>query len=239
MVVPAVLLVLLVGCGGSSDTDRSPRLAAGGDPALARALSFHYDRIGRYGQMDQVLTISSSAPEPITLTAQLHALDSHGKRLPEVRVSSVFGTDRGEQVLMPGDNADALVFSGPGAAEVRDVDVRDLRAVRARGVGVATQPVSARVVNAAGFDIATRFAGNGVQVENTNDVGLDVQLVAIIWSRPGKGESQQAVQVLRIDGPTHVPAHESLAVRPSATVAATIEKFGMTNAESIRAYVTP
>ncbi|RNL81424.1 hypothetical protein [Nocardioides marmorisolisilvae] len=238
MVSSAVLLVLLVGCGGQSDS-AGPRFARDGDPALARALSFHYDRIGKYGQMDQVLTISSSATVPMTITARLTALDSDGKVLPGVTVAGVYGTEVGDQVLMPGDNLDVLTLTGTGAAKVRGVEVSKLRAARAQGVGVARVPVSARVVNAAGFDIATRFAGNGIQVENTNTVGLDVQVVAIIWSRPGKGESQQALQVLRIGGPTRVPGSESVAVRPSATVAEAIERYGPTNAESIRAYVTP
>ena len=63
-------------------------------------------------------------------------------------------------------------------------------------------------------------------------------MVLIIWNRPGKRESQQAEQVLQV-GRTSVPARGKREVKPSATDAATIEKYGMTNAESVKAYVVP
>ena len=240
-VMTVLLLVLLAsGCGGSSTKGTKPgrTTLAGGDPALARALSFDYQRLGRVGEMDQTLMITSAAKVPMTVTAVLVALDADGNQLPRVTVSSVFGTERGERVLMPGENIDALAFGGTGAAEVRGISVQRISATATRGVRPAPEPVSARVVDEVERTVATRFAGGGVLVENRNDTALDVQVVLIIWSRPAKGESQQAEQVLHL-GAARVPARGKVEVKPSATDAATIDKFGMSNAETVKAYVVP
>jgi len=117
--------------------------------------------------------------------------------------------------------------------------VRSISASAVPGVSPAPEPIVARVVNVVDYTVAARFAAGGIQVENANDTEVDAQVVFIIWSRPGKGQSQQAVQVLPIGGVTHVPARGKVTVTPSATDAATIEKFGTTNAESIKAYVVP
>src|SRR5689334_18686161 len=106
VVLAAVLLALLSGCGGSSTvkTVAAPHtsIAPGGDPALARDVSVHYERIGKFGQMDQTVTFTSAASVPMIITAALVALDKDGNQLPEVTVTSIFGTELGTRVLMPG-----------------------------------------------------------------------------------------------------------------------------------------
>jgi len=237
-VVGVALVVLLGGCGGASKPDTSaqhPPVVSDG-PARARDLSFRYERIGKFGEMDQVLVITSKSAVPITITARLGALDQDGKAMPEVRVSSIYGTELGNQVLMPGTNLDVMVFEGERSADVRSVSVLGVEAKRVADAKAAPEPIVARVVNAADHTVAARFAVSGVQVENANATDVDVRVVFIIWSRPGKGESQQAIQVLKLSGLTHVPARGKVTVTPSAADATTIEKFGTTNAESIQAF---
>lgn len=238
--VAVVLLALLAATGCSSDDggkrrEPGPTAVATGDPVLGLQLSFRYQRLGKYGEMDQTLAITSHASIPVTLTARIVPLDKAGHLLRDVRATGVYGTERGNQVLMPGESLDVLVFTGAGATEVRDVEVRDVLATPV-DLRVAAKPVEAAVVNGSGFTVATRFATAGVQVTNDNDVELPVQLVLIIWNRPGPGESQQAFKVLELAS-TKVPAHAKANVVPSASDASTIEKYGLKNAESVKAYV--
>lgn len=74
------------------------------------ALTFSYKGIADPGFMDQTLTIDNSAGTPVVLTAHLTARDAEGNPLPEVDVRTLYGSDEGRLVVLPGENVDVLAF---------------------------------------------------------------------------------------------------------------------------------
>lgn len=56
-------------------------------------------------------------------TLSFRAIDKNDQVLPHVKVSTVFGSDRGTLVASQGDGYDILRFSGPGQHDVADVEV--------------------------------------------------------------------------------------------------------------------
>lgn len=231
------MLLAAGGCGGGSE----PQDDRGGSVDLARQLTFTYTRHSDEGAIDQLLTIFSKAEEPVAVTARFDALDADGKALPDVRTRGIYGTERGDQVLMPGWNHDILRFEGDGAA-----DVRDVRVVGARADSVDAEITSDSFVDAVAIDSSggeleydRRALLTSIKVENDLPgprVDVRVRVVVIVWGIPEGDEPQQALEVLKIGDLIAVPANERVTVVPTQEQLATIHEYRPRHAISIKAY---
>lgn len=98
---------------------RAPRATSESD------LSFHYDRLGQDGVMDQTLSISNRGPSAVELRLSWVPLDASGRELPGLEVTSAYGTEVGRHLVPAGlTDVDVLAFHGPGERDVADVRVR-------------------------------------------------------------------------------------------------------------------
>lgn len=103
-----VLLAVLTGCGPATTgaqhsargvaTTASPTIAA--SPSVigptADLLSFTYHRHAAGTEtIDQQLEIHNSYPHSVLPVLEFTAVDAHGQVMPQVKVASVYGSDRG------------------------------------------------------------------------------------------------------------------------------------------------
>lgn len=163
------------------------------------------------------------------------ALDKHRKLLPQVKVRTVYGSDRGTLVVPYGWGADILRFSGPGAHEVADVRVRVVSVVPARiraGIhDVTVQPLDARGHK---IDKFSRFAA--LRLSNADAFPVSVRVAYLVYDQPSKGQSQQAVVVVPVGGLTRIPARGTALVKVTGTAAAAVARYSGGPAVSIKPY---
>lgn len=168
-------------------------------------LDFEYERIGEPGYMDQVLLITSTADQPLALSADLEALDSTGALLPRVKVDTVYGAEAGNLVIMPGANVDIMSFAGRDADRVRDVRV-SVTDVNEIDITPAQAPVDATPLDSEGNELGSAVGFTEVALHNENDVDVAVRVTFIEWNDPAAGESQQALSATDVTGLVTVPA---------------------------------
>ncbi|MFF3460148.1 hypothetical protein ACFYXH_38810 [Streptomyces sp. NPDC002730] len=73
--------------------------------------------------MNQQLEIENVYRGSAVPVLSFSALDKNRQVLPQVKVSTVYGSDRGNLVAPYGTSIDILRFSGPGEHDVSDVRV--------------------------------------------------------------------------------------------------------------------
>jgi hypothetical protein len=111
-------LFLAVGCSAQNS-------GPGSDASREPDLRFEYFGVEETGTIDQTVTITNLSKTSAAIpTLSFVALDSAGRPLEDVTVSTVFGSDQGH-VVAPADYEvfDVLRFDGPGSDRVEDVDV--------------------------------------------------------------------------------------------------------------------
>ena len=109
-----LVLALVVAGGGGGAQEPSPR-----------DLTFEYRAYGGDDQIDQVLEITNDGTTAVVPTLDITPLDKSGQPIPGVKVSSAYGSERGERVVPAYfTDIDLLHFEGERAGDVRDVRVR-------------------------------------------------------------------------------------------------------------------
>jgi hypothetical protein len=73
-------------------------------------LSFSYRPFGGDDEMDQVLEIVNDGPGAVVPTLEITPLDSASQPIPGLKVTTAYGSERGERVLPP-YFADNLIVS--------------------------------------------------------------------------------------------------------------------------------
>lgn len=195
------LAMLLAGCGADS---------AATDPSAA-AFEFTYEQFGGEDSIDQALRITNRDDRAIALTLGFVALDEAGKPLPAVDVQTVYGRQEGDMIVPANaESIDILMFDGPGSDEVDDVRVTVEKAQPVSGPIAAYVPVDR--IGPDGTIVAPYESYDKVRLTNDDDVPAQVRLVGIVWGRPAKGESQQALEVIPFGELSQVPAGESIEV---------------------------
>lgn len=89
-------VVALAGCSLSGASAR----------ATIASLSFSYQAFGKTGYIDQTLSINNDGRMSVVPTLVITALDNAGRDLPDVRVTTAFGSDQGSLVVQPGGGVD-------------------------------------------------------------------------------------------------------------------------------------
>lgn len=227
-------VVLLTGCQAAVGGAGKARSA---QPTPTSRLSFKYDRLGGSGFIDQALNIHNASDVPVLLDANIRALDASGSVLPDVKVAGVYGTERRGQVLVPGDNLDFLVFTGPGSSNARDVEVVDVR-VRNADFPEVTEPVEAVPLDASDNELDYPAGVAKVTVRNPNPAAVTVRVVGIIWNQPAEGRSQQALKVIPLSDLTTVPASGETTVEVDRAHRLAISEHALSNALSLKAYLS-
>ncbi|KAA1416443.1 hypothetical protein F0U44_19220 [Nocardioides humilatus] len=201
----AALLLLTSGCAGLDL--QKPGEQASEDTDLA----FDYVAVGGTGTIDQTLTITNSSDEAAVPTLSFVALDSSGRPLPRVEVSTVYGSDSG-LVVAPADYEvfDILRFEGAGADRVEDVDVTVESVDSFPDAGTVYPTID--YLSSSGRSVPYPSQAATVRVKNPGAHDYAVRLVGIAWNRPAPGHSQQAQSVTPVGSLVKVPAGRSVDV---------------------------
>ncbi|MEU6240131.1 hypothetical protein [Streptomyces sp. NPDC047024] len=203
---------------------------------LSQALSFRY--VGDSGvdeTMNQQLEIKNALPESLAPVLSFTALDKNEHVLPHVKVSTVYGSDRGNLVAPYGVSVDILRFSGPGEHDVADVRVTVRSTTEAR-IPAGAHDVTTQALDSHGREISRFERFSAVRLTNEDDVPASVRIAYILWDQPPKGVTQQAVEVTAVGGLTQVPAHGTAVVKVSGKAAAAVARNSNGPAVSIKAY---
>lgn len=242
--VTVAAMVTLSGCvaGGVGDADGkvirppSPTAASATPRPYVGKLSFAYHASWPEKEtINQVLDIQNGDQRSVVPVLAFTALDKRHTVLSRVKVTTVFGSDRGNLVVPYGYGMDILRFSGPGAHQVADVRVRVVSVVPARiraGVhDVLVQPLDA---HGRKVDKFSRFTA--LRVSNADDFPVAVRLAYLVYDQPPKGQTQQAVVVVPVGGLIHVPASGTALVKVTGAAAAAVARYSNGPAVSIKPY---
>ncbi|MGA5822010.1 hypothetical protein ACPC54_29605 [Kitasatospora sp. NPDC094028] len=213
----------------------APVAASSAASPTAAPLSFRYHALGKQEFIDQTLSINNGGRTSVAPTLAISAVDGSGKDLPDVRVTTAYGSDHGGLVVQPGGGFDVLAFSGAGADQVADVrvTVKELAPadLRADAALVEAQPADADGQPLTKFD-----AFDQVVLKNPNDTAVSVRVVYLVYDEPRPGRSQQVVEAVPIGGLTAVPAGGTASVAVSGDAKAAVRKFAHGPAVSVKTY---
>ncbi|MGW3242372.1 hypothetical protein [Streptomyces sp. NPDC001070] len=133
-------------------------------------------------------------------------MDKSDHVLPQVKVSTVYGGDRGNMAVPYGGAIDILRFSGPGKHDVADVRVTVQSTTTAR-IGAGPHEVTARApLDSHGREITEFERFSAVRLTNEDDSPVAVRIAHILWDQPPKGVTRQAAEVTPMGGLTRVPS---------------------------------
>ena len=176
-------------------------------------LSFTYTAFGGDEMMDQVLEITNDGPTAVTPKLEITPLDGSDQPIEGLKVTTAYGSERGEHVLPPYfTEYDVLKFEGERAGEVRNVQVE------VREMEQVDYPALDAEVTAEQFDDG-RVVPHGktfdsVELTNPNHDDVPVRVALIGWSMPRKGDPQQAEWVIPLSEETvTVPARSRKMLR--------------------------
>ena len=205
LVAALVVVLLVTSCAGASTTSRDE------SQAVADQLVFGYRADGGAGNMDQLLALGNDSDSHALPRLTLVALDKDGQALDGVKVSTLFGSDRGLVLVPAGGTAyDIVKFTGPGTNRVEDVrvTVASLEVTEASSV----EPPEVGYLANGGRSVNRPWLADTFRVSNPGDHDYAVRLVGIVWARPLPGRPQQADDVIPLGGPVVVPAHGSIVI---------------------------
>jgi hypothetical protein len=199
-------------------------------------LTFSYVARAGDAEMDQQLLIGNDGPQPVAPTLTFAALNSDGDRLAGVTVTTLFGSDHGGLVVVPGGAIDVLVFGGQGADQVADVKVTVDEAPAVDFPQVSTY-VDVTPFDGKGLSTTRNSRFASVQLTNTNTSAVTVRLVYVVWSDPDPGQTQQAERVTPVGDLIEVPGNGSVMVPITGQAHAANETaFAEHRSASIKAY---
>lgn len=225
VVAGLVVTLLLAGCGLVTP------------PGAASLLRFEFAPTTGDGYMNQLLTIYNDGTRLLAPTLEFTALDAARSPLPAVRVTTVYGSDRGRLVVPPGGGVDVLVFTGEGAQLAEDVtvSVRAAEVVDAPVVGV--EPVVTPVDDSGRvLDRNSRFTA--VSLRNEDSEPMSVRLVYIVWTEPEGDERQQAEQVVPVGDLIVLPPKQSTLVPVTGAARTAVAGAAGRVPASIKAYLS-
>ncbi|QIK65536.1 hypothetical protein G7072_03535 [Nocardioides sp. HDW12B] len=226
-----LVLAPLGACGALPGSGSSEPSA----PPPEEALSFAFELRGGEQFIDQSLTITNAGTQPLRFEAALTALDGAGEPLEDVEVETLYGSQVGGLVVVPGRDLDIVTFTGRGAEQAEDVDV-ELEAVEPVDFPEVTSPVEAVPVNAKGRPVTYPGLLSKVQLRNPNDADVEVRTIYIVFAPPQDGAPQQAEAVAEIAARTTVPAGGRATLTPSNRAMSIIRAYAGTNPASLKAH---
>lgn len=239
-VAVVVSWALLSGCGPAAPAGeaRNAHTSESGSVSDVPSLALSFRYVGDSGvdeTMNQQLLINNALADSLVPVLSFKALDKHDHVLPGVKVSTVYGSDRGNLVAPYGTSIDILRFSGPGKHDVKDVRVTVRSMTQAR-FPAGSHEVTTQALDSHGREIERFARFSAVRLTNENNFPASVRIAYILWDQPPKGVTQQAVEVTAVGGLTLVPAHGTAVVKVSGKAAAAVARDSYGPAVSIKAY---
>lgn len=153
---------------------------------------------------DQTLTITNNTETAVRPTLQFEAFNMYGTPLAHVETRTVLGTHLGA-ALLPGHAAvqDILRFDGPGAADVRGVQVRvtDVEELEHPPLDEGLRAVMVDLDQKATLDPEDFW---GVGVANANPFGVQVRVALVAFEDRVRDQPRQVEDVVTLEGDVEV-----------------------------------
>ncbi|MFD7582109.1 hypothetical protein [Kitasatospora sp. NPDC059817] len=224
----------------SSATDTAPTAATPATPAAApgptaTSLSFSYHALGKHEYIDQTLSIDNDGQASAAPTLTITAVDGSGNDLPDVQVTTAYGSDRGSLVIQPGGGYDVLAFHGADAQRVANVRVT-VKELAAADLPADASAVEAEPADSAGQQLTKFDAFDQVIVKNPNNAAVSVRIVYLVYNQTPAGTPQQAIEVVPIGGLITVPPAGTVSVAVSGDARTAVQKYSGGPAVSVKAY---
>lgn len=231
---------LLGGCGPAGIVRPGAGQAAGGSASAPApgpdVLSFTYHpSFPQKETIDQQLEIKNSFRHSVVPTLSFTALDKRHQVLPQVKVSTVFGSDRGTLVVHYGGGNDILRFSGPGDHQVADVRVT-VKSVALARIPSGIHPVEAQALDSNGHAVSKFSRFSAVQLTNQDAFPVSVRVAYLVYDQLPQGQTQQAVTVTEIGGLINVPTKGTAVVNVTGDAASAVARYSNGPAVSIKPY---
>ncbi|MFF2073451.1 hypothetical protein ACFVXG_01695 [Kitasatospora sp. NPDC058162] len=225
---------------GSPTTDAAPTASTSAAPApatspAATSLSFSYYALGKQEFIDQTLSIGNDGRTSVVPTLTITAVDGSGKDLPDVQVSTAYGSDRGGLVIQPGGGYDVLAFHGADAGRVANVKVA-VKELAAADLPASAAAVEADPADASGQPLTKFDAFDQVILKNPNSTAVSVRIVYLVYDQPAAGTPQQVVEAVPIGGLITVPAAGTTSVAVSGDARTAVQKYSGGPAVSLKTY---
>ncbi|MEU6402974.1 hypothetical protein [Streptomyces sp. NPDC046985] len=200
------------------------------------ALSFSYQReSGGDNYINQTLSIKNTGKHSAVPVLTFTALDRQGRRLPDVHVRTVYGSDSGRLAVPRGWSYDVLRFSGPGEHQVYDVRVSVAHLANAKG-WANIHPLTTQPLNAAGQSVSRFSRFTAVRVSNPDAYGVSVRVAYLVYDQPADGETQQAISVTPVGGLVRIPADGTAVIKVTGAAARAVARYSNGPAVSVKAY---
>ncbi|MEQ1702018.1 MAG: hypothetical protein ABMA25_18060 [Ilumatobacteraceae bacterium] len=189
----------VVGCSNDSPT---------GSSTAESSLTFRYVGLGDDGYIDQVVWITNPGRTAAVPRVEYTALDADGDVLPDVTVTTAFGSDRELLVVPSGETFDVLQFDGPGADSVEGVRSEVSASTSSDFVEPeAVIPVIA--LDATGTEISKFEPMTAVGLENPYTTVVHVRVVCIVYGPHPDDRPEPAIELTEL-----VPRVSSPVARP-------------------------
>jgi len=225
--------VLSTPSGAASQTADAPPAT---EKALAGELSFTYQKTQPEKEtISQTLDIKNDDDKSLLPVLAFTPLDAHHHVLPQVKVSAVYGSDRGTLAVPYGYGYDILRFSGPGEHAVADVRVA-VRSVRLAPHRAGIHEVEVQPLDASGAKVDKFSRFTALRLTDQDGFDVYVRVVYILWDQPTGDNSQQAVSATPVGGLIRVPAHGSTVVKVTGAAAKAVAQDAEGPAVSIKPY---
>ncbi|WP_328459410.1 hypothetical protein [Streptomyces sp. NBC_00448] len=240
----AVMAVAVLGGCSAGGTDTTKAKVVGGAslpvtstprPYVGKLSFVYHGTQPEKETINQIVDIRNDDDRSVVPVLAFTPLDKHHKALPQVKVRTVYGSDRGTLVVPYGWGMDILRFSGPGAHEVADVRARVVSVVPAR-IRAGVHDVTVQPLDAQGRKVDKFHQFTALRLSNTDGFPVSVRLAYLVYDQPPKGQTQQAVVVVPVGGLTRVPAHGTALVKVTGAAAAAVARYSNGPAVSIKPY---
>ncbi len=163
-------------------------------------LSFRYAPKSTAGGIDQVVMMHNHTDVSLVPTIHYVARDIWGRELPHVVTQTVHGSDRGLPLLPAGGTGqDILRFDGPGARDVRAVDIElvDLSENDHPALEADIRTVMIDLQEKATADPADFW---GIGLVNPNPFGVQVRVSLVAFEDRERDYPRQVVDLVTLQG---------------------------------------
>jgi hypothetical protein len=163
-------------------------------------LSFRYVPKSTDGGIDQVVTMHNDTDVSLVPTIRYMARDIWGRDLPNVVTQTVHGSDRGIPVLPAGGTGhDILRFDGPGARDVRLVDVELV------DLSENDHPALEKDIRTVMIDLQEKATADpadfwGIGLVNPNPFGVQVRVSLVAFEDRERDYPRQVVDLVTLEG---------------------------------------
>jgi hypothetical protein len=228
----SLVTCLLAGCSVSPATVTRALADQNQDSST---LSFDYTGDSGGDYIDQVVEIGNDGSQAVIPTLKFAALDSNGAVLPDVKVFTAFGSDRGNVVVPPSGAWEIVEFLGVGSDDVDDVQVTVVRSQNIAYPYVDTEP-DTEALDKSGKEDDYYADFRSVRVTNDNADPLQVRLAYVVWEGDESSGPEQFQVSVPIGELTTVPAHGEATVQVDPAAVESIVRYGGAFPANVIAY---